>query len=135
MDLFAAQVDFNVFDKRKEDALGARRTELNTIWNSAQVRHNALLIGTDASVPENTAVSSLRTRSSLLFGLPSVVPFFGLGATALSCSLTRSPWRVGRWTHLSTPGRCTLLLSARPSRRGSLVIPSAPSCLWRPLPS
>ncbi|KAJ3521668.1 hypothetical protein NMY22_g12216 [Coprinellus aureogranulatus] len=35
MDLYVDQVDFDVFNKHQEDALGARRTELNTIWNSA----------------------------------------------------------------------------------------------------
>ena len=30
MDLYADQVDFNVFNKRRENALGIRRTELNT---------------------------------------------------------------------------------------------------------
>ncbi|KAJ3533031.1 hypothetical protein NMY22_g7503 [Coprinellus aureogranulatus] len=51
MDLYADQVDFNVFNKRRENALDVRHTELNTIWNSARVRHDALLIGTDSSVP------------------------------------------------------------------------------------
>ncbi|KAJ3506660.1 hypothetical protein NMY22_g17177 [Coprinellus aureogranulatus] len=53
MDLYADQVDFNVFNKRRENALDVRRTELNTIWNSARVRPDALLIGTDASVPKD----------------------------------------------------------------------------------
>ncbi|KAJ3511617.1 hypothetical protein NMY22_g15593 [Coprinellus aureogranulatus] len=53
MDLFADQVNFNVFNKRWEDALGTDCTELNTIWNSVRVQHDALLIGTDASVPKD----------------------------------------------------------------------------------
>ncbi|KAJ3514282.1 hypothetical protein NMY22_g14791 [Coprinellus aureogranulatus] len=53
MDLYTGQVDFNVFNKRWEDALGTHHTELNTIWNSVRVRHNALLIGTDTSVPKD----------------------------------------------------------------------------------
>ncbi|KAJ3537348.1 hypothetical protein NMY22_g5628 [Coprinellus aureogranulatus] len=53
MDLYADQVGFNVFNKRRENTLDVRRTELNTIWNSARVRHDALLIGTDASVPKD----------------------------------------------------------------------------------
>ncbi|KAJ3501807.1 hypothetical protein NMY22_g18800 [Coprinellus aureogranulatus] len=53
MDLYTGQVDFNVFNKRWEDALGTHRTELNTIWNSVRVWHNALLIGTDTSVPKD----------------------------------------------------------------------------------
>ncbi|KAJ3518375.1 hypothetical protein NMY22_g13710 [Coprinellus aureogranulatus] len=50
MDLYADQVT-RVY--RRENALDVRRTELNTIWNSARVRHDALLIGTDASVPKD----------------------------------------------------------------------------------
>ncbi|KAJ3499228.1 hypothetical protein NMY22_g19531 [Coprinellus aureogranulatus] len=53
MDLYADQVDFNVFNKRWENALDVCRTELNTIWNSAQVQHDALLIGMDVSVPKD----------------------------------------------------------------------------------
>ncbi|KAJ3511108.1 hypothetical protein NMY22_g15758 [Coprinellus aureogranulatus] len=144
MDLYADQVDFNVFNKRWENALDVRRTELNTIWNSARVRHDALLIGTDASVPKDKHFQVVAAYCweglddyELELGrvLAGRVLSTDAELTAIRFAIYSIAMARRQWTRLVHSGQTHSLAVCKALRRGSLVTRSAPSCLWRPLPS